>query len=325
MMDDSRLEEVSKMLRGYAVHKTVWLATVIAVATISCLSWASAAVDPDVVGSWFEQSEHCADAMVLRADVTFTSAYKCEGDDRHWTRGTFSTAAGGVLNVTIEATTDPTETVGPFEAAYSVDGSRLSITTGEGTFGYDRAASYANLPSAAVGQWLVTHEWEGGQWEEETSVERFTINEYGLMWVDWLSGDDAGGLGFWGLFSANAANTEMTLISVYTDSSEDDLGPMTMAFSLTDGNNKLEVVDEVRLSRLLDTVDPDLLGTWVMTDQTELTQVGPRAAPDSYFTLVWDDQGGFYNNSVFSGSDWWWKRGDYWHTADGYFLIITRH
>ncbi len=325
MMDDSRLEEVSKMLRGYAVHKTVWLATVIAVATISCLSWASAAVDPDVVGSWFEQSEHCADAMVLRADGTFTSAYKCEGDDRHWTRGTFSTAAGGVLNVTIEATTDPTETVGPFEAAYSVDGSRLSITTGEGTFGYDRAASYANLPSAAVGQWLVTHEWEGGQWEEETSVERFTINEYGLMWVDWLSGDDAGGLGFWGLFSANAANTEMTLISVYTDSSEDDLGPMTMAFSLTDGNNKLEVVDEVRLSRLLDTVDPDLLGTWVMTDQTELTQVGPRAAPDSYFTLVWDDQGGFYNNSVFSGSDWWWKRGDYWHTADGYFLIITRH
>ncbi len=317
------------MLRRYRVLQVSLILMGLVVGTLGHISVVTAAVDSRVVGSWWQNTGEPGlhVGMMLRSDGSFTYAENDYGD-RDWDAGIFS-ASGGNVSVTIQQSSEPGAVGQTMTGTYSVSGSQLTLQfAGEDPMTFQRAASYANLPSGAAGQWLTTGEWENSVPNPLTWVSRDTITDVGIITGEQLA--EGVELESWGLLSINSAGTELTLLTLYSADPTEGLpiGPAQMGCSLTANNIEIQFspTGRVRLSRLLSAVDSDLVGTWVETDETQLAQVGPQAARTWYWTVVMTSNGDFYTNEVELDKSWWeWERGQFQNTADGYVLCITSH
>ncbi len=317
------------MLRRYRVLQVGLILMGLVVGTLGHVAVATAAVDAAVVGSWWQNTGEPGlhVGLILRSDGSFTHAENDYGN-RDWDAGIFS-ASGGHVSVTIQQSSKPSNIGQTMTGTYIVVGSQLTLQfTGDDPETFQRAANYANLPSGAVGQWVTTGEWENGVEQPIDSVTRATVTNVGIVTNEELS--EGVELDFWGLVSVNSARTELTQLILYTaDPSEGlPIGPVQMGFSLTANNMEVRPspTERIRLSRLLSTIDSDLVGTWVMTGETQLSQVAPQNGLDYYNTVLWKSNHDYSSNGVaLDHSERWWERGEFWNTADGYLLIITSH
>ena len=313
------------MLRRYRVLQAGLILMGLVVGTLGHVAVATAAVDAAVVGSWWQDTGEPGlhVGLILRSDGSFTHAENDYGD-RDWDAGIFS-ASGGDVSVTIQQSSEPGEIGQPMTGTYSVVGFQLTLQfTGGDPEVFQRAANYANLPSGAVGEWLQTELWENGVEVPLTWVSRMTFTDVGITTCESL--DEGAQLDWWGLVSVNAAHTEATILVVWDDDPQ-GIGPLSATFSLTANNMEFWPPNEyVKLSRLLSTVDSDLVGTWVITGETQLSQVAPQNGLDYYSTALWKSNHDYSSNGVsLDHSERWWERGEFWNTADGYLLVITSH